>query len=159
MATPWGDKYVFYRLALVTLIVYHVLSLKTCTNAHPPSVHRKSAPGKATHAVSTASGTHTYTDEEKYVFIAVATQTDAKLLRIWKMWQTHAPLICSPSCGLSHPRASTGPNWTCLTEFYLYRFAFADWINDALRKDPDLSTYHTPTHCLTFKPQCSPTVS
>jgi hypothetical protein len=43
---------------------------------------KKSAPGKATHAVSTASGTHTYTDEEK--------------------------------------------------------FAFADWINDALRKDPDL---------------------
>lgn len=31
---------------------------------------RKSAPGKATHAVSTGTGTHTYTDEEKYVDFA-----------------------------------------------------------------------------------------
>lgn len=34
---------------------------------------RKSGAGKATHAVSTGTGTHTYTDEEKYVNFARAT--------------------------------------------------------------------------------------
>lgn len=80
-----------------------------------PLLHRKTGPGKATHAVSGASGTHTYTDEEKYVNFAVTANYEAQGLRIWLLTMYTQAFIYLPSCEPPLQSLAFFSDYICLT--------------------------------------------